>query len=75
VRFLTDPVLGKRVAHLRRRWSVPSLAPGPIDAVLISHLHHDYLDLASLRLLGSIPMIVPRGAGRLIGRTGHDNVV
>jgi L-ascorbate metabolism protein UlaG (beta-lactamase superfamily) len=75
VRFLTDPVLGDRVAHLRRRSLRPVLAPGPIDAVLISHLHHDHLDLASLRRLGDGPVIVPRGAGRLVGRTGHNDVV
>jgi L-ascorbate metabolism protein UlaG (beta-lactamase superfamily) len=75
VRFLTDPVLRDRVAHLRRRCPAPVLAPGAIDAVLISHLHHDHLDLASLRSLGAGPVIVPRGAGRLVGRTGHSDVV
>ncbi len=75
VRFLTDPVLGTRVAHLRRRCPDPVLAPGSIDAVLISHLHHDHLDLASLRRLGAGPVIVPRGAGKLISRTGHSDVV
>ena len=53
VRLLTDPLLRDRVAHLRRQ--VPPLDPAVyagIDAVLISHLHHDHLDLASLRLLG-----------------------
>ena len=75
VRFLTDPVLGTRIAHLRRRCAVPVLAPGAIDAVLISHLHHDHLDRASLRRVGPVPVIVPRGAGRLVSRTGHDDVV
>jgi L-ascorbate metabolism protein UlaG (beta-lactamase superfamily) len=75
VRFLTDPVLGARVAHLRRRCPDPVLAPGIIDAVLISHLHHDHLDLASLRRVGRGPVILPRGAGRLIRRTGHADIV
>jgi len=74
-RFLTDPVLGSRVAHLRRRCPDPVLAPGVIDAVLISHLHHDHLDLATLRGIGAGQVMVPRGAGRLVSRTGHDNVV
>jgi L-ascorbate metabolism protein UlaG (beta-lactamase superfamily) len=65
VRLLTDPLLRSRVAHLRRQ--VPRVEQGAIagvDAVLISHLHHDHLDLASLRLLGrDTPLIVPVGAG------------
>ena len=52
VRLLTDPLLRGRVAAPappRLRWSHASVTAGP-DAVLISHLHHDHLDLASLRL-------------------------
>jgi len=75
VRLLTDPLLRMRVAHLQRRCPLPALAPGPIDAVLISHLHHDHLDLPSLRQLAGGPLIVPRGAGRLLTRVrGHDIV-
>jgi L-ascorbate metabolism protein UlaG (beta-lactamase superfamily) len=79
VRLLTDPVLRDRVAHLRRQ--VPpvekralSAAAGP-DAVLISHLHYDHLDLASLRLLGlDTPLLVPAGAGELLRRKGFTGV-
>jgi L-ascorbate metabolism protein UlaG (beta-lactamase superfamily) len=49
VRLLTDPLLRKRVAHLRR--AVPLGAVPHPDAVLISHGHYDHLDPASLRLL------------------------
>jgi len=43
--------------------------------VLISHLHHDHLDLASLRLLGlDTPMVVPAGAGELLRRGRFRNV-
>ena len=76
VRLLTDPLLRDRVAHLRRQ--VPPLDPAVyagIDAVLISHLHHDHLDLASLRLLGlEIPLLVPAGAGELLRRHGFSDV-
>ena len=75
VRFLTDPVMGMRIAHLRRRCPASVLVPGRIDAVLISHLHHDHLDLATLRRLSAGPMIVPRGAGRLVSRTTRSEVV
>ncbi len=76
VRLLTDPLLRDRVAHLRRQ--VPSLDPdlyAGIDAVLISHLHHDHLDLGSLRLLGlEMPLFTPDGAGGLLRRNGFTAV-
>jgi L-ascorbate metabolism protein UlaG (beta-lactamase superfamily) len=72
VRLLTDPLLRRRVAHLRRR--VPPVQKDQfagVDAVLISHLHHDHLDLPSLRLLGrDTPLIVPAGAGGWLRRKG-----
>jgi L-ascorbate metabolism protein UlaG (beta-lactamase superfamily) len=76
VRLLTDPVLRDRVAHLRRQVSPlrPAVYAG-LDAVLISHLHHDHLDLASLRLLGlDTPLLVPAGAGELLRRKGFTGV-
>jgi L-ascorbate metabolism protein UlaG (beta-lactamase superfamily) len=70
VRFLTDPVLRARVAHLRRHGPRPGV-PRDVDAVLISHLHHDHLDLPSLRLLGGHPRVIaPAGAKRLVERAG-----
>jgi L-ascorbate metabolism protein UlaG (beta-lactamase superfamily) len=65
VRLLTDPLLRGRVAHLRRQAPMPDEELfADLDAVLISHLHHDHLDFASLRRLGSdTPLIVPAGAG------------
>jgi L-ascorbate metabolism protein UlaG (beta-lactamase superfamily) len=51
-RLITDPVLRHRVAHLLRQ--VPDPAdPGPVDAVLLSHLHHDHFDKPSLRQLAT----------------------
>lgn len=70
VRILTDPVLRRRVSHLRRRHTpLEMVVAQRIDAVLISHLHFDHLDLPSLRMLApSTRLIVPRGTARLLGR-------
>lgn len=69
VRLLTDPVLGNRVAHLQRRRGPTPRLPGAPDAVLISHLHADHLDLASLRRLPpQVTIVVPAGAGGFLRR-------
>jgi L-ascorbate metabolism protein UlaG (beta-lactamase superfamily) len=76
VRVLTDPLLRARVAHLRRHPPLPdpSLWAAP-DAVLLSHLHHDHLDLASLRLLGlDTRLFVPLGAGAWLRGRGFTDV-
>lgn len=77
VRIVTDPVLRDRIVHLRRH--VPH--PGPdftheIDAVLISHLHFDHLDLPTLKRFDrNTTIIVPDGGGPMIRRAGFGNVV
>lgn len=73
VRVLTDPILRDRVMHLRRRAQVFETAwYTDIDAVLISHMHYDHLDLPSLQLLGEkTPLLVPRGMAAMLGRRGH----
>lgn len=64
VRLLTDPLLRRRVAHLRRASHVAMPASAP-DAVLLSHGHHDHLDLPSLRLLGyETRVVAPRSLTR-----------
>ena len=69
MRLLTDPLLRSRVAHLRRDARPPvAEVRERIDAVLISHLHYDHLDLASLRLVRAPRVLVPRGAGGLLNR-------
>ena len=77
VRLLTDPVLRSRVAHLRRVGPFDNVeALRGVDAVLVSHLHHDHLDLPSLRHLGRwVPVVVPRSAGGLLRRWRFEQVV
>jgi L-ascorbate metabolism protein UlaG (beta-lactamase superfamily) len=72
-RLLTDPVLTDRIGHIRR------IAPPPegdlsCDAVLISHAHHDHLDVRSLkRVPAGVPVIAPAGSARIVRRaTDHD---
>jgi L-ascorbate metabolism protein UlaG (beta-lactamase superfamily) len=65
-RVLTDPVLRKRVAHLVRKVELPPL-PDRLDAVLLSHLHHDHADLPTLRRLpGSFEVFGPPGTAKLV---------
>jgi L-ascorbate metabolism protein UlaG (beta-lactamase superfamily) len=76
VRLLTDPLLRGRVAHLRRQVAAVdrSVSADP-GAVLVSHLHHDHLDLPSLRDLGrDTLLVVPAGAGAWLRRRGFTTV-
>lgn len=75
-RVLTDPLLRRRVAHLRRRHPVPRPSPEPIGLVLISHAHMDHLHLPSLRTLdGDVPVVAPRGTRSLLRRAGFHHVI
>jgi L-ascorbate metabolism protein UlaG (beta-lactamase superfamily) len=62
--LITDPVLRDRFLHLRRH-SASVSAPDHVDAVLMSHLHHDHLDMPSLRPIEA-PVIGPRGTRRTL---------
>jgi L-ascorbate metabolism protein UlaG (beta-lactamase superfamily) len=74
-RLLTDPVLGRRVWHLRREAGIEPRALGRIDGILISHAHFDHLDHASLhRLDRTVPVVVPQGVGRTLRRWGFERV-
>src|SRR4051794_22280669 len=75
-RLLTDPVLRSHLGHIRR---IAPLPPGDtgtgVDAILISHAHHDHLDLRSLRALPPTRVIAPPGCAALVRRwTRHDAV-
>jgi L-ascorbate metabolism protein UlaG (beta-lactamase superfamily) len=75
--ILTDPLLRRGLGPLRRQepQSQPEL-PATLDAVLISHLHRDHLDLPSLRRLPTrTPLVVPRGATRWVARAGADRIL
>ncbi|HVQ86748.1 MAG TPA: MBL fold metallo-hydrolase [Actinomycetes bacterium] len=76
-RVITDPVLRRGASFLRR---VPRAADlrgyTDADVVLISHMHHDHLDLPSLRLMSKDCLIVvPKGAGDWLRTKGLRTVV
>jgi L-ascorbate metabolism protein UlaG (beta-lactamase superfamily) len=77
VRLLTDPALGEWVGPLHRQGPAP--APGIVerlDAVLISHLHRDHVDLRSLRRVAAgASLIVPAGTRAFFERRGFGRVV
>jgi L-ascorbate metabolism protein UlaG (beta-lactamase superfamily) len=76
VRMLTDPLLRAGVAYVRRRVALPDLEQlRDLDALLISHAHHDHLDVASLRKLGHRgPVIAPHGCSSILSRAGYSDV-
>jgi len=72
LRLLTDPVLRNRVGPLRRHGPppVPSTTED-LDALLISHLHHDHADAPSLRKIDrDVPVFGPYGAGEFLEGLG-----
>jgi L-ascorbate metabolism protein UlaG (beta-lactamase superfamily) len=76
VRLLTDPVLRSRVGPLRRHGAPPApRVTENLDAVLISHLHHDHADLPSLRRIGrDVAVIGAPGSRKFLERRGFGAV-
>ena len=72
VRLLTDPLLRPKIGPLRRVAPPAEDGVGEVDAVLVSHVHHDHLDLRSLDRVRAARVLVPAGARRLLGRRGVD---
>lgn len=77
LRLVTDPAVRERIGPLRRIVAEPSARQlGQADAVLVSHLHWDHLDLPSLRRLGrDFRVVIPVGAGDWLRRRGFSDVV
>lgn len=75
-RVLTDPVLRTRVAHLRREAPLArDDVADELDAVLVSHMHHDHFDPPSLRQIDRrTRLIVPPGAGKACAKLGFGRV-
>lgn len=75
--ILTDPMLRGGIGPLRRQSAAPPPElPELTNAVLISHLHRDHLDLPSLRRIGAgTPVLIPRGAGDWAKKAGADPVL
>ena len=64
LKLLTDPLLRKFIGPLRRQCPLPDPDTLNPDVVLISHLHGDHFDMASLKKLDrNVHFIVPKGAG------------
>ena len=70
-RLLTDPLLLRHNGPLRRRSAqpLPSTWEG-VDAVLLSHLHHDHAELRSLRLVTGAPVLTSSSNGGWLRKKG-----
>lgn len=74
-RIVTDPLLTRRVAHLRRRRPLPAPEVADVDTVLLSHAHLDHLHLPSLRKIRpNARFVTPVGTGKLLRSAGFDDV-
>jgi L-ascorbate metabolism protein UlaG (beta-lactamase superfamily) len=76
VRIGTDSLLVDRLFHLKRYAASPAADATEVDVILVSHLHGDHLHVPSLlRMSPEAPIVVPRGAARLLGRLAGRTIV
>jgi L-ascorbate metabolism protein UlaG (beta-lactamase superfamily) len=74
--IITDPLLTRRVAHLRRRTPIPTLDPLDVDLVLLSHAHADHVHGRSLaKFGGQASAIASRGLGALAQKAGFNEII
>jgi L-ascorbate metabolism protein UlaG (beta-lactamase superfamily) len=70
-RLLTDPLLLRHNGLLRRRPTRPDPSTwAAVDAVLLSHLHHDHAELRSLRLVPGVPVLTGAGNAAWLRKKG-----
>lgn len=70
-RLITDPLLRRHSGALRRRGRPPGTHQWQgVDAVLLSHLHHDHAELRSLRMLGNAPVVTGPANAAWLRRRG-----
>ena len=75
LRILTDPLL-RGIGPLRRHGPRAESPIAEVDVVVISHAHHDHLDLPTLRSLPGSPLVVaPAGTRDLLRRAGLERIV
>ena len=69
--MVTDPLLMPHNGPLRRQVARPLDGHWErVDAVLLSHLHHDHAELRSLRLLAGVPVLASPGNRPWLARRG-----
>ena len=78
VRILTDPVMRKRLWHLKRQEhiSTSEVDLRTVDAVLLSHMHFDHMDYPSIRMIPNwVPVITPLGGARYLNKKVPHDVI
>jgi len=78
-KFITDPILVKRLAHIGPKRKVPLKIEKSeledFDFITISHGHFDHLDLRSLKMIDkSVPVVCHTALQRIVRRTKHKTI-